>query len=306
MEQSSYFGHQHVWWTKGYATRILRSYDLLNYPFSAAFAVLEVASQTCTAAINALRNPETTVQLDSDSTASLETKLRDFQSLLSLLYQNTTKLAIALKPSNPTYLAAITPGKDLGFHIDALTSCICSIDRNEHGHVLIRELRKLSEDVVTALNAVLAVYLNPNNLHQPRDQQTEVREDGKNEPYLVKTAIVHEAIDFARTAPRSNHEAIKKCWESVLGGVDDCLKEVQEMVEDEERGEESDEDSDYQIEDSDGWEELGVSDARKESVKATTEEIIRMKSVRIPLIIAPHFLILFIYSWLLTQPLGIL
>lgn len=208
------------------------------------------------------------MQLDADGNASLETKLRDFQSLLSLLYHDTTKLAIALKSSNPTYLAAITPGKDLGSHIDALTSCVCSISGHEYGHVLIRELRKSSEDVMTALDAVLAVYLAPNEPHKQ-----EAREDETNEPYLVKTAIIHEAIEGARGGPQSNHEAIRRCWESVLGGIGDCLNEVSEMVEEEEGEEENSDDTD-------GWDELIVSATRQEPDKATFKELACMKSVR--------------------------
>lgn len=200
--------------------------------------------------------------------------------MLALLYHNTTKLGIALKPSSPTYQAAVTPAKELAAHIDALASCACSIDREKHGSAFTREIRWAAEEVISALASLVSLYTST--------AETSVAGDahGVSASYLAKTGAVHEAVDRARGVSRTNREAIRKRWEIVLDGVKDCAKEVEEMVEEEQEGREDDAeglrgDTDREG-DNDDWGELGLpSPSLRDAVKASDEEIARLKSVRI-------------------------
>ncbi|KAH8117592.1 hypothetical protein DFH11DRAFT_1541823 [Phellopilus nigrolimitatus] len=242
-----------------------------------ALTVLQLAFQTCSATLEALADSQTRVQSDTD--ASLDTRLKDFTSLLSLLHQNTTKLAIALKPSNPTYLAALTPAKELAAHTDALVSCACSVDGGDYGAALAREVRWSAEEVTDSLRSLLGMYIKHAQAQAPAGGSN----GGPGEMYLIKTGVIHEAIDRAREISRTNHAAVQKRWKSVLGGVGDCVNEVQEMVEDEEN-----EDDDARknagegledLDDDDGWGMLsGAPLSSEKSVKATKEELARLNS----------------------------
>ncbi|THH10186.1 hypothetical protein EW145_g1486 [Phellinidium pouzarii] len=243
-----------------------------------ALAVLQLASQTCSGALAALADSATSTQPAGVSVdESLDARLKDFVSLLTLLYQNATKLAIALKPANLTYRAAFTPAKELALHTDALASCACSIDSTLYGGALVREVRGAAEEVLDALVALLGVYAADAQKSGSSDAQT------PRDMYLVNTAAVHEAIERARGVSRSNLEAVKKRWESVLSRVDDCAKEAQEMIEEEEEesGDEEDNERDELalVDGDDDWGELdGVPSPRKEFVKASKEELARLQS----------------------------
>ena len=83
--------------------------------------------------------------IKTDEGASLDARLTDYTSILSLIYQDVTKLAIALKPSGPTFRAVLSPGKELAAHADALASCACSVDKALHGSTLARDIRWSAE-----------------------------------------------------------------------------------------------------------------------------------------------------------------
>lgn len=249
----------------------------LTRPFSAALAFLQVAANTCLVALSALAGRETEIKQDeTGANVSLDLLLKDYSSLLSLIYQNTTKLSIALKPSSPTYSASTTPLKELRNHVDALTSCACTVSDLEHGRAIAREIRWCVEEVVRALQPLLGVFIA--DAQKPRM--------GLADSYLVKTGAVHEVIDRARDTPRTNAEAVRRRWEDNIGGIGDCVEEVQEMVDDDEKprneAEEGSDDDDHGFtEDDDGWGELGVElSSSRMPVKATAEELARLKNVR--------------------------
>lgn len=246
---------------------------------STALVVLRVASETCTVALSALADKSTTRFVDIDSEASIDVRLQDFGSLLSLLYHNTTKLGIALKQSSPTYEASITPAKDLAAHIDALASCACSIDCDRHGRALAREIRWAAEEIISALATLLRLYTD--------NAETTVVDDtsGGSTSYLAKTGAVHEAVDRARGVARSNREAVRRRWEIVLGGVNDCEREVEDVAEEgrEERDDEAERTGDVtDMDDEDAdWGELGLPQPSKlDAVKPSSEELARLKYVR--------------------------
>ncbi|KAL5511874.1 hypothetical protein ACEPAH_5092 [Sanghuangporus vaninii] len=239
-----------------------------------ACAVLKITSETCTAALKALRDPTTTVQIpEHDAEASLHTRLTDYVSLLSLLYQNSTKLAIALKPSSLAYSAAISVAKDLATQADALASCAWSINDAVHGRTLVREIRWTAEDVLSALTSLLEVYTSDTH-----DQGSgEASEAG--DPYLYRTGVVHDAIDRGREISRTNRDAVKKRWDGVVGGMSDCEKEVQEMVEEEEHDcdNEGDHANPADSDEDDEWEQF--SGASRGNTRASPEELARLKAV---------------------------
>ncbi|KAL5529014.1 hypothetical protein ACEPAG_4988 [Sanghuangporus baumii] len=242
-----------------------------------ACAALKIASETCTAALKALRDPTTIVQIPENvAEASLDTRLTDYLSLLSLLYQDSTKLAIALKPSSLAYAAAIAVAKDLAAQTDALASCAWSINDVAHGRTLAREVRWTVEDVLNALISLLEVYTS--DAHG--QGSGEASEAG--DPYLYRTGIVHDAIERGRGISRTNREAVKKRWDGVVGGMSDCEKEVQEMVEEEEHdceNEEGDHANPADSEQDDEWGQL--SGASRENTRASQEELARLKAVHI-------------------------
>lgn len=224
------------------------------------------------AASEAAKNPDKVIKTAKD--APLEARLTDFTSLLSLIYQDVTKLAIALKPSNPTFRAALSPGKELAAHADALGSCACSFDKDSHGGTLTREIRWLAEDVLSALDNLLRVYGDDDHFIQ--SSTSKLTETGT--PYLVRTGAVHDAIDRARELPRTNREAVRRRWDGLLGGLHDCKEEVQELIEDDEGSDEedgTDGTSGYE----DGWEELLGGSSNGTSPKASEDEMKRLKHV---------------------------
>jgi hypothetical protein len=117
-------------------------------------------------------------------------------SLLSLVYHQVTKLAITLKPSSPTFKAALSPGKELAAHLDALASCACSLNKDLHGESVVKEVRWATEDVLNGVESLLTVYLGDTHYQQGASEAGE--RDSRGAPYLVRTAVIHEAIDRAR------------------------------------------------------------------------------------------------------------
>jgi hypothetical protein len=249
--------------------------------FSAAVAALTVATKTCTAALAALSKTEETsdqrsetdllgnsTQARSDTRgASLQTLLTDYSSLLSLVYASTTKIALALKPANPTYSAVVVPLRDVTKHIDSLASCACSIDPDLHGKTLVREVCWAAEGVISSLHVFLICFSD---------------ESPEQESYLIKAGAVHEAIERARNISKSNLDAVKKRWEADREGLNDCVKEVAEMIEEEKQSVlgSDDESGDESFgEDDDDWGELVASTSKEKTIKATPEDLARLNEV---------------------------
>ena len=242
---------------------------------SAVVATLRL-TQTCTsAALEAVRDADRVVQ--TDRTFPLDERLKDYTSLLSLVYQDVTKLAIALKPSTPTYQAALSPAKDLAGHLDALGSCACSIDRREYGGTVTQEVRWTAEDVLRAVEALLSVYMN--DMHY--EQGASEAENSKGTPYLVRTGVVHEAIDRARGIPHSNREAVRRRWDGIVGGMEDCQHEIQEILDEEDVKEGGKDEDTTDLSDDDGWNDLvDIKEEAETKTEAATEaELTRLKCV---------------------------
>lgn len=185
----------------------------------------------------------------------METYHSDFQSLLSLLYSSVTKLGLVFNPSDPTYTAALAVLMDIRTYVDALGSCACSARADFLGRTFVKEMRWVTEDVLQTLQTLMNYF---------------GLEKKEEKGYLVHIGVVQEAIDRARRVSNSNIKAVEKVLEANLGGLDDGVKELQDLIEETDETDISD----------DGWNDMEVSALSKSRVKFTEEELSRLKTVR--------------------------
>ncbi|KAH6918587.1 hypothetical protein BKA70DRAFT_20840 [Coprinopsis sp. MPI-PUGE-AT-0042] len=222
---------------------------------------LKLLVASCDAAISAIGTANGTV--DDDLKALDHTDLniirKDFLSLLSLLYAQTTKIALCLKPSSPAYSASIEPLKELSKHIGTLSQNVRLI-RTEHGLTLLKEYKIVSRNVASTLQQFGTILLE----HQL------AKEASTDETYLAKAAEIHHVIDKARDAnglSPNNHTAVRKIWVVEQGSLDDALNEIRDLLKD---------DPDNEAEEfDDGWNELGIEAPSKMS----PDELERLKKV---------------------------
>ncbi|KAF8212238.1 hypothetical protein K438DRAFT_1484924, partial [Mycena galopus ATCC 62051] len=197
---------------------------------------------------------------------SLPVLHKDLVSLMSLLYAATTKLALALKPSKPTYSASLTPLKDLADHVSALFHCASLFVPEAHGTVLVREVQSLVKDAIESIKSLAHTFLDI-------EASNSRRSSGQaGDEYMVRTATVHNVLARARTLSANNLLAVRKRWSEDAASLGDGIREVAEMVEDAESTEHDTEDDD---EFDDGWGDIGIG----KSQKMNPEELDRTKKV---------------------------
>ena len=172
-------------------------------------ASLTRLSQTCALSITAIRTTSNSQRLPL---SSLRT---DFISLLSVIYSNTTKLSIALNPSNPTYSAVTIPLKDLITHSSTLASNVSSFLPNVHGRALTAEVHSTAIDVLTALQDLAQTHLSL--LIKSASKDDAAASKTTSDTYLAKTGVVHELITHAKAdhpegISRTNLIAVRKRW----------------------------------------------------------------------------------------------
>jgi cyclin-D1-binding protein 1 len=220
-----------------------------------ALSLLELASETCSAALTSLSNPrQALAQLPPDS----HVLQQDLISLLSLLHNTTTKLGLALKPSSPTYSASFIPLKDISTHISAVAQCAKLFDPSVHGAALTQEIVSVVTDGIKAIKALLQTFLTLEN----GEKKNHVGIGQAGEEYLVRVGAVHEIIDKARSSDGISSEnvvAVRRKWTADKASLEDGLREVSEMIEDEETRSDGDDDGD----DDDGWAEVGISSRKR-------------------------------------------
>ncbi len=177
---------------------------------------------------------------DSETPPDIAVLHKDFLSLLLLLRASSTKLALAMKPSSPTYSAVHTPLKDTSSHLAAIAHCIHLLRPELHGSILVLEFQRVAIDIINSLRSLLTVLVG--------------LKDGNE--YLVQTGELHDLIDTAQSPTglsADNVAAIRKKWLQDKGSLEDGLNELNDML-DHEHSEAYDE--------NDGWDELGLgSDA---------------------------------------------
>ncbi|EAU88543.1 hypothetical protein CC1G_04249 [Coprinopsis cinerea okayama7 len=249
-----------------------------------SIAALNLLIAACDAAVSAIDAADGNLDddlKDLDQT-SLNVIHKDFLALLSLLYASTTKIALCLKPSSPTYSASITPLKDQTTHVGNLSQNVRLV-RKEHGLTLLNEFKSVAKTVINPLKQLAQVFLDHANGEKVND-----------DAYLSKTGEVHHAIDKARSSPgglsSSNHIAVKKAWGLHQGSLIDAMDELKELSESEGSPGSTDDIDD-------GWDELGIDAPSKMSA----EELGRLKKVE-PIIKLSTLLHKYVAKRLLSAP----
>ncbi|KAI0302029.1 hypothetical protein BC826DRAFT_986712 [Russula brevipes] len=223
-------------------------------------ASLALLSQTCSLSIAAI-NAKSEAQAPP-----LSTLHADAISLLSVIYSNTTKLSIALNPSNPAYSAALAVLKDLTTHSSTLASNASLFFPNVHGRALTAEVQYTAKSVLSALqelaHAHLALLVKPEPKHASHADTTHPRtsRNGKNDAYLAKTGVVHDLIAQAKAEQpqglsKTNLIAVRKRWREHSDIIADAAATLESEASPADDADDEDEDFD------DGWDdpELGLS-----------------------------------------------
>ncbi|KAG7092445.1 hypothetical protein E1B28_008799 [Marasmius oreades] len=198
--------------------------------------LLKLCIETCNAALDSISDDQLKTDDNSDPQQSLTVVHKDLISLLSFIYVSTTKLALVLNPSSPTYPAAVTPINDLAKHISALSHCVRLFSPIEHGATITQEAVNLVTNVVAAVKVLLQTFLETGH--------SAARE------YMMKTGTVHDMIEGVRSSnglSKDNLSAVRKKWHEDGGPLDDGARELRELIDNA-----GDASEDY------GWKELGL------------------------------------------------
>ncbi|EIN07370.1 hypothetical protein PUNSTDRAFT_144866 [Punctularia strigosozonata HHB-11173 SS5] len=238
-----------------------------------AVASLVIAAETSKAALLALSTPG--VLPPNDQHPSLEVLHKDLASLLSLVYSDSTKLSIALKPSKPTYSASVAVLKELSTHILALSANVNLFDEIKHGATLKAEATHVVRDVIEAVNGLLQTFLDLNADGRPATSGS----GAAGEEYLVKTGTIHDLVERARGPngiSKDNRSAVRKRWAEDRSTLEDALKEVTEAIEDAEQEDSEDggEKDEWEEENDAEWAEWGIS-----ATKMTKDELEQAKAI---------------------------
>ncbi|KAG6909716.1 hypothetical protein DXG01_015918 [Tephrocybe rancida] len=226
-----------------------------------ATASLQLAHAACDAALESIKVP-----LDNTQTPDLVVLRTDFISLLSLIHAATTKLALALKPSSPTYTASLTPLKGISDHVTALSHC-ARLFGPKHGSTLTQEIAMAATDVLVSVKALIRTFL---DIEASTRGPTSTGKAG--DEYMVRMGAVHEIISNIRSRlSKDNVAAVQKRLAQDHDSLDDGFQEVDGMITDRESVDSTSED-DW---DDDGWSELGVDS----KTRMTDEELERTKKV---------------------------
>lgn len=215
--------------------------------------------ETCISAKESISSHPRSHNIEAPSLPALRS---DLLALCSFVYGLVTKLSLALKPSSPTYSASLGPLKDISERIAALSHCINMFNDSIHGATLTREMVSVVIDVMTAVQALAATFL-----------EIEESSSRTGDDYLVRAGAVHSLIEMARSSdglPKDNLTAVRRCWLKDAGTLEDGVREVGEMIENAQNGT-----NETEIDDDDGWDELGI----EPSQPLTDEELKRTKKV---------------------------
>lgn len=238
-------------------------------------ASLTQLAQTCALSIAAIKTDPAAQQLPL---ASLR---NDFNSLLSVIYSNTTKLSIALNPSNPAYSATAIPLKDLIIHSSTLASNASSFLPDVHGRALTAERHSTAIDILTALQDLAKTHLSLLIESANKDDAAISASKTASDTYLAKTGVVHELITRAKAdgLSRTNLIAVRKRWCEHSDLVCDAAS-VLEIEAD--PPDDSDDDEHNEDDFDDGWGD--ISDPGKQS----PEQVELAKKVRAPTVTISH------------------
>lgn len=230
-----------------------------------ALIALTVVLETSKAALAFLADPTQSPDPSLNS-SDLSLLHNDFLSLLSLIYLSTTKLSLVLKPSSPSYTAALEPLKELSDRAAALPHCVRLLE-TDHGKTLAAEANGVAKDVLDVVKSLVQTFITIDAEGSSRGKS--------GDEYLVRTGAVHNAIDAARGQngfSANNLVAVTKVLKRNQESLDDGMNEVQEMIDSAKNsGEGAEDDEEFD----DGWAEFNISS----NVKPSLTELERINKV---------------------------
>ncbi|KAI6028400.1 hypothetical protein F5J12DRAFT_903374 [Pisolithus orientalis] len=186
-------------------------------------------------------------------TSALSVICKDLHSLLSLIYNLSTKLSLALNPSSPTYSASLPLLQDLAKHASGVVYCVSLLNEVQYGATFIKDTTNLVKGILESLRDLVQTF-----------------------KYLARTAALHDLITTAQGPngiPNDNRSAVRQHWSVDKATLEDGLAEVSRMIEEAER-----DDANHPAEEDDfddGWDELGLGT----NTSLSKDELSRAKSV---------------------------
>lgn len=234
-----------------------------------AIVALTFVSQTCTTALSAVDDRDR--ERSHAETYDLSVISKDLHSLLSLIYNLSTKLSLALSPSSPTYSASLPLLQDLAKHTSGVVYCVSLLNEVQHGATFIKDTKKIVKGILKSLRDLVQTFIELATCDLPSTSRT------AGEDYLVRTAALHDLITTAQGSngiPKDNRSAIRQNWSVDKATLEDGLSEVTRMIEEAERDDANRptaEGDDFD----DGWDELGFGT----NTSLDKEELARSKSI---------------------------
>ncbi|KAI6039074.1 hypothetical protein EDC04DRAFT_2688949 [Pisolithus marmoratus] len=234
-----------------------------------AIVALTFVSQTCTTSLRVLddRNRERS----HPETSDLSVISKDLHSLLSLIYNLSTKLSLALSPASPTYSASLPLLQDLAKHASGVVYCVSLLNEVQHGTTFIKGTTNVVKGVLESLRDLVQTFVDLAARDLPSTSGV------AGEDYLIRTAALHDLITRAQGSngiPKDNRSAVRQHWSIDKATLEDGLSEVARMIEETERDDVNHltaEDDDFD----DGWDELGLGN----NTTLNKDELARAKSV---------------------------
>jgi hypothetical protein len=197
---------------------------------------------------------------NSDSPPELSVLHQDLISLLSLLYAACTKIALVLNPASPAYSASAEPLNDALKHRSGLLHCLSfyTSSTSIYGETLGKEVSNEVRDVLDALCGLAEATLKILQAGKPKKGDKKV--DAER---FIRVGAVHDLVEKAKHLSKDNLSAVTKKWDQDLATMEDSLREVEEMLEEDE-------------EEEDGWDELGLggSETMSEAERDKTTHIL--------------------------------
>ncbi|KAI0320110.1 hypothetical protein OF83DRAFT_1169620 [Amylostereum chailletii] len=234
---------------------------------------LTLVEQTCSAAFTALKHPS-----PPSPPLPLQSLHTDLLALLALISSDSTKITLALNPSDPSFKAALPSLRDLASRVSTLASNASSFDPSVHGRTLTSEVHTLAKDLLVAIQELSRAHL----AEIASAKKTKSKGKGKGEEYMIKTATVHELVDRARgTGPDSlspsNRAAVLKIWVEQGEIMADAISELEE--DDGSGSEVEDDDDEWEDPEFDFGGGKATSPAQKEIKKQIHTLVSRVSSV---------------------------
>lgn len=182
---------------------------------------LKAVSELCQASSDVLENISSSPSASEPDLAKIHA---DFLSLLSLIYHEETKLALALNPTEPTFSAAIPLLDGLVKHVNAITSC-ASLFTTTFGSTLRMEVQGLTLDVLQATKGFVdhCVLIIGGTTPPSKFKAAHL--------YLIGS--VHELIDRGRGSDglsKDNLQAVQKKWSQDRFVLEDGYRELSELL----------------------------------------------------------------------------